>query len=68
MVNVRRLKKGDIVRTLVDNKSMGLKANDTLRVIEVGYSSWDRLHYADCKTDKGFTLEIMKNHKEFELV
>lgn len=68
MVNVSSLKKGNIVKILVDNEGMGLKSGDTLRVIETGHSHWDRMDYADCKTDKGYTVEIMKNWKDFELV
>jgi hypothetical protein len=26
------------------------------------------MDYADCKTDKGYTVEIMKNYADFELV
>lgn len=68
MVNVSALKKGNIVRILVDNEGMGLKAGDTLRVVKTGHSRWDGWDYADCKTDKGYTVEIMKNYKDFELV
>jgi len=68
MVNVRNLKKGNIVKILVDNEGMGLKAGDTLRVFETGISRLDRMDYADCKTDKGYIIEIMKNYKDFELV
>jgi hypothetical protein len=68
MVNVSALNKGNIVKILVDNEGMGLKAGDTLRVVETGHSRWDRMDYADCKTDKGYTLEIMKNYADFELV
>jgi hypothetical protein len=68
MINVSDLKKGNIVKILVDNEGMGLKAGDTLRVVETGRSRWDAMDYADCKTDKGYTVEIMKNYADFELV
>jgi hypothetical protein len=68
MVNVSALKKGNIVKILVDNAAMGLKAGDTLIVVETGHSRWDGRDYADCKTDKGCTIEIMKNYKDFELL
>ena len=68
MLNVSALKKGNIVRILVDNDSMGLKAGDTLIVVETGHSKWDGWDYADCKTDKGYIIEIMKNFRDFELV
>jgi hypothetical protein len=68
MVNVSALKAGNIVRILVDKKGFDLKAGDTLRVVETGRSRWDRMDYADCKTDKGYILEIMDNFNEFELV
>lgn len=68
MVNLSNLKKGNIVRILIDDKGKGLKAGDTLRVVETGHSRWDGWDYADCKTDKGYTVEIMKNYKDFELV
>ena len=68
MLNIARLKVGDIVRILIDKNGFALKAGDTLRVVQVGFSGWDGQHYADCKTDKGYTLEIMKKYKDFELV
>lgn len=68
MINVSSLKRGNIVKILVDNEGMGLKAGDTLRVIETGRSNWDRMDYADCETDKGYKVEIMKNYADYELV
>lgn len=68
MLNVSKLKIGDIVKILNNNNGMGLKAGDTLRVIKVGYSGWDGWHYADCITDKGYKIEIMKNFRDFELI
>jgi sensor histidine kinase regulating citrate/malate metabolism len=68
MINVSSLKKGNIVKILVENKGMGLREGDTLRVFETGYSRSDRMDYADCKTDKGYTFQIMKNYRDFELV
>jgi hypothetical protein len=68
MVNVSKLKKGNIVKILVDNKNMLLKAGDTLRVVETGHSRWDGMDYADCVTSTGSTIEIMKNYADFELV
>ena len=62
------MKKGNIVKILVDNEGMGLKAGDTLRVVETGRSRWDAMDYADVVTDKGYKLEIMKNYRDFELV
>ena len=68
MLNVSRLKKGDIVKILVDNIGMGLKCNDILEVVKVGRSTWDDMYYADCRTKRGYTVEIMKNYSDFELV
>jgi len=68
MINVSALKTGNIIKSLVDNEAKGLKIGDTLRVVDTGYSCWDRMHYADCETDQGFTVEIMKNFRDFELV
>jgi len=68
MINISLLKKGNIIKILVDHSSMGLKAGDTLQVIQTGFSRLDGLHYADCKTDKGYTIEIMKNYKDFNLL
>jgi len=68
MINVRELKTGSIVKILVENKGFALNKGDTLRVIKTGYSNWDEMHYADCRTDKDYVFEIMKNYKDFELV
>jgi hypothetical protein len=68
MVIVSALKRANVVRILVDDKGMGLKAGDTLRVVQTGRSRWDGMDYADCKTAKGYTVEIMKNFADFELV
>lgn len=68
MINVSALKKGNIVKILIDNTGMGLKAGDTLIVVETGRSAWDNMYYADCKTSKGYTIEIMRNYADFELV
>ncbi len=68
MVNVSELKKGNIVKILIDNDGMGLKIGDTLRVTETGRSRWDGMDYADLITDNGCEVEIMKNYKDFELV
>lgn len=68
MVNVSALKTGNIVEILVDNPGMGLKVGDTLRVVHTGHSGWDGMDYADCVTDEGYKLEIMKNYKDFKLI
>lgn len=68
MVNVSALKKGNIVKILVDNSGMGLAAGDHIRVVKTGHSPWDDMDYAECVTDKGYKLEIMKNYRDFELV
>ena len=68
MVNVNELKDGNIVKILVDNPNFELNKGDTLQVFKVGMSRWDGMRYADCKTDKGYTVEIMKNFRDFELV
>jgi len=68
MINVTELKEGNIVKILIDNKGMGLIKGDTLQVIKTGFSVWDNMRYADCKTDKGYTFEIMKNFRDFDLV
>ena len=68
MLNLSSLKKGNIVKILVDNEGMGLKAGDTLIVVETGRSRWDAMDYAEVVTDKGYKLEIMKNYLDFELV
>ena len=68
MVNVVNLKVGELVAILVDNRGMDLKAGDILRVIKVGWSRFDDMPFADCKTDKGYTLEIMKNFRDFETI
>ena len=68
MINVSKLEKGNTVKILIDNKGMGLKAGDTLIVEEIGHSRWDGMDYADCKTEKGYIVEIMKNANNFELV
>lgn len=56
MLNLLSLKKGNIVKILIDNKKFDLKAGDTLIVFEVGHSRWDDMYYADVVTDKGYTL------------
>lgn len=66
MVNVSNLKKGDFVKALVDCKNFNIKAGDILRVIRVGRSRWDSMDYADVLTEDGYTVEIMKNYKDFE--
>lgn len=68
MVNVPNLKVGSIVKILVDNKDMGIKQGDILRVIKVGRSNWDSMDYADVITKDGTTIEIMNNYRDFELV
>lgn len=71
MINIQALKAGSIVRILVDKETHGLKAGDTLRVVEVGYSGWDRSYYADMKTNKGYSIDIYDcndDYKYYELV
>ena len=47
MINVSSLKKGNIVKILVDNEGMGMKVGDTLRVVENVQGRWDGMDYAD---------------------
>lgn len=68
MVNVRDLKPGDLVMSLSGVKGMSVAPGDILRVVNVGYSKWDGWYYADCKNDKGWIIEIMKNYADFEKV
>lgn len=68
MVNIRRLKKGDILKTLVDYPNFGLKRYDTVKVLSTGYSRWDGEYYADVITDNNYKIEIMKNFKDFVLI
>ena len=68
MINVSRLQKGDLVKALVDIDRVDVKAGDVMWVIETGRSRWDAMDYADVKTEKGYTIEIMKNFRDFELV
>jgi hypothetical protein len=71
MINIQALKEGNIVRILVDKETHALKAGDTLRVVKVGYSGWDRCYYADMKTDKNYPLDIYgckDDYKYYELV
>ena len=68
MINVKSLKKGNIIKILVDNKAMSLKSGDLLQVVKTGYSNWDNMAYCDCKTNKGDLIEIMKNWRDFELL
>jgi len=68
MVNVARLKKGDILKVLTPDEGMGLNTGDIITVFSTGFSHWDDSHYADCKTDKGYTIEVMKNFRDFELI
>jgi len=68
MVDVSRLQKGNLLEVLKDYDTKALKIGDIVNVVEVGYSKWDRQHYADCKTEKGYTIEIMDNYKDFKLI
>ncbi len=69
MINIKSLKEGNIVRTLINLDGHGMQAGDTMRVVKVGYSGWDRMYYADCKTDKGYDKDIYdKDYKDYELV
>lgn len=69
MINVSALKVGNIVKVLAVNRPyLELKVGETLRVVKVGHSGWDNMYYADCETNTGQIIEIMKNYKDFELV
>lgn len=68
MINVSKLQKGDILKCLTDNEGMALKVGDLIEVFETGHSRWDRRDYAECKTKKGYKIEIMNNYADFELV
>ena len=39
MINISSLKKGNIIKILVDNKAMSLKSGDLLQVVKTGYSN-----------------------------
>jgi len=68
MLNVGKLEIGNIVKIHVDDTSKGLEAGDTLVVANVGFSPWDGMSYADCKTDDGHVVEIMKDYRNYSLV
>jgi hypothetical protein len=68
MLNISRLKEGEIIKSLIDNQLCGIKKGDILEVVRVGYSRWDGMNYADCKTENGYLVEVMKNFADFEMV
>jgi hypothetical protein len=68
MVDVSRLQKGNLLEVLKDDTTKALKIGDIVKVVQVGYSRWDSQHYADCKTEKGYIIEIMDNFRDFKLI
>jgi len=68
MLNLNRVKVNDIVKVLVDKPEFLLKAGDTVKVVEVGFSKWDSANYADVITENGFKIEIMHNYHDFESI
>jgi hypothetical protein len=68
MVDVSKLQKGNLLEVLKNDTSNRLVIGDIVKVVEVGYSRWDSQHYADCKTEKGYIIEIMDNFRDFKLI
>lgn len=68
MVNVSKLKRGDILKLNIDIPHMGFKEGEIFRVVNTGRSGWDEMDYADTITDSGRKVEIMKNYMDFEIV